>query len=60
MTCGRNNNHRRVAEAPSFLEAVKREMGARFNKLTPEQKKVLRQIDTIKKAGGRVGSNPVT
>jgi hypothetical protein len=60
MTRSRRNNHRRSAAAPSFLEAVKREMGARFNKLSAEQKKVLQDIDAIKKAGGRVGSNPVT
>jgi len=60
MTYGRCNTHRRVAQAPSFWEAVKREMGAHFQKLSPEQKKVLRDIDAIKRSGGRVGSNQVT
>ena len=60
MSCDRRNHHRRVAGAPSFLEAVKRELGSRFDKLPPEQKKVLRDIDAIKKCGGRVGSNLVT
>ena len=59
MTCGRCGKHKHVKKAPSFMAAVRREMGAGFGKLSAEQKQVLRDIDAIKKVGGRVGSNPV-